>query len=287
MLLHLTLEEITFAYENAFGMANTPVLSEISLTFHTGETIGLVGASGSGKTTLLQLIAGLERPTRGRLQIHEEKQAGGQGRPGAGSRQLGMVFQFPEKQLFAETIFEDVAFGLKQLGLSPDEIRSRVQNSLTDMGLDYAKYAGRHFETLSEGEKRRVAIACILVLEPEMMILDEPTAGLDHAGRNTLIALLQAYHRRKKQGLLMASHDIEFLLEIVDRLWVLQAGRLVADVPVRDLFQKYDELQEILPVPRATRLARLLRQKGVKLPDTIMTQRALLEALDAQFPAAH
>lgn len=282
MPLQIFFDDVSFAYQSMFGALEQPVLSGINLRFHTCESIGLVGASGSGKTTLLQLIAGLERPTRGKLRFQGDNRDGAGAGRSSSSYHPGMVFQFPEQQLFAESIFEDVAFGLRQLDLPESEIRARVQNSLSDVGLDFDQYAFRHFETLSQGEKRRVAIASILVLNPEILLLDEPTAGLDQAGKDTLITQLRAYVRQRKRGLLIASHDIEFLLEVVHRLWVLHEGRLAADLPVQDFPEISPELGRVLPAPRAARLAEILRRRGFEIPKSVMTQPALLRAIDVR-----
>jgi energy-coupling factor transport system ATP-binding protein len=240
-------------------------LRGVDLVVRRGECLGLVGPTGSGKSTLVQHFNGLLRPTEGRVVVD-----GVEVRPGSPAvrdvrRKVGLLFQYPEHQLFEATVFDDVAFGPRNLGLDPEEVAERVRESLQWVGLDPDRFGSRSPFSLSGGEMRRVAIAGVLAMRPQVLILDEPTAGLDPAGRREILARIRELHRKARLTVVLISHSMDDVARLCQRVVVLHQGRVFLDAPVREAFAQADRLRGIgLDVPRATDV--LLRLRAAGLP---------------------
>lgn len=234
-------ENLSYSY-----MTGTPfehqALKEVSFTVNAGEAVGIVGATGSGKSTLIQLFNGLLRPDRGSLQVCGldalQKVSLAEIRS-----QVGLLFQFPEHQLFDETVFADVCFGPRNLGLDEEQVKQRAESALHLVGLDPHFYGKRSPFALSGGEKRRAALAGVLAMEPRCLVLDEPTAGLDPAGARSLIELLKKLRAERGLTLIVVSHRFNELAQFAERLLVMADGRLCADGKLHDILYNQELLQ--------------------------------------------
>ena len=266
-------------------MPGTPycrdALLDVSLTIERGEFIGIIGHTGSGKSTLVQHLNGLLRPTAGTVSLdgvnmHERKQALKSVR-----QKVGMVFQYPEHQLFEETVFDDVAFGPRNLGLSVDEVQERVETALTCVGLNFSEIAKRSPFRLSGGQMRRVAIAGVIALQPEYLVLDEPSAGLDPCGRDESYAQILQLYRNTGMAVVLVTHNMEDVARMAKRLLVMDHGRIRFDGPPVDLF--HDEtiqLQDFgVSLPHVTSLLKTLRTHGLDLNDTLQDVEVVAEAI--------
>ena len=253
-------------------------LDHISFAVEPGEFIGIIGHTGSGKSTLMQHMNGLLKPTEGKIllggkDIWADKTLTRQSR-----FRVGLVFQYPEYQLFEETVYKDIAFGPKNMGLKPQEIDRRVREAAGFVGLTEQQLQVSPFD-LSGGQKRRVAIAGVIAMEPEVLILDEPTAGLDPKGREEILANIEAYRRAKNATIMMVSHSMNDVARLTDRLLVLNGAKLVMDGTPREIFARAEELLEIgLDIPEVTRLFLKLKNKGVAV-DPVFTLEQAVEAL--------
>jgi len=216
--MQLRLERVSFAYRRGL-----PVLREVDLALESGEFVALAGLSGSGKSTLVQVMKGLIRPDGGKVTL--DGTAAGPGQLDS----VGLVFQYPEHQLFAQSVYDDIAFGPRQQGLEEQLVEQRVLAAMAAVGLDPARYREASPFELSGGEKRRVAIAGVIALEPRWLILDEPTAGLDGRGRKALFSLLERLRQVRGVGVLVVTHRLEEVLPYATRLVVMQDGRIIGD----------------------------------------------------------
>ena len=283
----IELKNVTHTYSEGSAFQATAIRN-VSLTIEDGEFIAVVGHTGSGKSTLVQHLNGLLKPTGGQILIDGEDLNA----PGADRRRIrqkvGLVFQYPEYQLFEETVAKDIAFGPKNLGLSVGEIDARVRRAMAHVHLDYDKYAQRSPFELSGGQMRRVAIAGVLAMEPKVLILDEPTAGLDPRGRDRILGMVQELHAKGGTTVIMVSHSMDDVARLATRLVVMSKGELVATGTPREIFRQVDMMESIgLGVPEAARLCALLRQRGVKLPDDLYTPEELRDSLLALWKEAH
>ncbi len=283
----IELKNVTHTYSEGSAFQATAI-RDVSLTIEDGEFIAVVGHTGSGKSTLVQHLNGLLKPTGGQILIDGEDLNA----PGADRRRIrqkvGLVFQYPEYQLFEETVAKDIAFGPKNLGLSAEEIDARVRRAMAHVHLDYDKYAQRSPFELSGGQMRRVAIAGVLAMEPKVLILDEPTAGLDPRGRDRILGMVQELHAKGGTTVIMVSHSMDDVARLATRLVVMSKGELVATGTPREIFRQVDMMESIgLGVPEAARLCALLRQRGVKLPDDLYTPEELRDSLLALWKEAH
>ncbi len=245
---------------------------DITLTIEDGEFIGVLGHTGSGKTTLVQHFNALLRPTEGQIWVDELDLS----EKGVNLREVrkkvGLVFQYPEHQLFEETVAKDIAFGPKNLGLSKDEIDQRVQRACAQVGLDFEAIGDRSPFELSGGQMRRAAIAGVLAMEPKVLILDEPTAGLDPAGRNSILDMIRALHQQGGLTVIMVSHSMDDIASLATRLLVLSQGRLVMTGSPREVFAQQALLESIgLGVPQAAELTHALIKEGFDLPADLYT----------------
>ena len=258
----------------------TVALDDVSFRVDDGEFIGVIGHTGSGKSTLVQHLNGLLRPSSGQVLIDGEDLNGEHVNRRALRQRIGLVFQYPEYQLFEETVAKDIAFGPKNQGLSADEIAERVRYAMDCVHLDYEKYAERSPFELSGGQMRRVAIAGVLAMRPSVLILDEPTAGLDPRGRDKILTMLEELHARENTTILMVSHSMDDMARLATRLIVMSEGKIVAEGTPREIFAREDMMTSIgLDVPDAARLCARLRAMGYNLPADLFRPEELKEQL--------
>lgn len=246
-------------------------LQNVNLQIPDGQFIGLIGHTGSGKSTLIQHLNGLIKATEGDILYNGQSiYAEGFSMKGLRSK-VGLVFQYPEHQLFEVDVFSDVCFGPKNLGLSQEEIESRAREALTLVGLDESFYKQSPFE-LSGGQKRRVAIAGVLAMKPEVLILDEPTAGLDPKGRDDILGLVAKLHAEQGMTIILVSHSMEDVAKYVSRLVVMNHGEKVFDGTPKEVFRHYKELEQIgLAAPQITYVVQALRARGIMVSEDVTT----------------
>ena len=264
-------------------------LQGASFTLAAGEIVGVMGHTGSGKSTLVQHFNGLLRPHRGAVRVFGTDLGDRHADPRPLRRRVGLVFQFPEQQLFDPTVGDDIAFGPRTLGFDRAEVRRRVMAAMAAVGLPFETFKDRYTFGLSGGEMRKVAVAGVLALEPEVLVLDEPTAGLDPRGRRDLLNVLRTLHDERGTALVFVSHNMDEVAELVSRVDVLADGKTVLSGPVREVFREGDRLRELgLGVPAATELAGALRDRGVVLSGDVLTIDDAVEAMwtSSSFPAA-
>ena len=275
--MSMKLEHVSYVY-----MPGTPyekeALRDISLEIHKGEFVAVIGHTGSGKSTLVQNLNGLLHPSQGTASLDgidlngktkEAKQARGR---------IGMVFQYPEHQLFAETVYEDVAFGPRNLGLAPEEVETRIKDAMKFVGLDFDMFAQRSPFSLSGGQMRRAAIAGVVAMNPDYLILDEPSAGLDPGSRNNLFAEILALYKKRGIAIIMVTHSMEEAAKYAKRLLVISKGQIILDGKPAEIFLKEKErlLQAGMDIPEVYKLADALRAKGLRLPYEITDAKLLL-----------
>ena len=267
----ILIEHLTHTYMPGSPFASV-ALRDVNLTIEDGELIGLLGHTGSGKTTLVQHLNGLIKPTEGRIVVDGLDLT----QKGVSllevRRKVGLVFQYPEYQLFEETVAKDIAFGPKNLGLSSEEIDQRVRYAMEQVGLDYDSIAECSPFELSGGQMRRVAIAGVLAMKPSVLILDEPTAGLDPAGRRSILNMIRDLHAAGGMTVIMVSHSMDDISTLATRLVVMSKGEMVLTGTPREVFLQQELMQSIgLGVPQAAQLAHALREKGFDLPEDLYT----------------
>ncbi|MFI3200489.1 MAG: energy-coupling factor transporter ATPase [Eubacteriales bacterium] len=259
--MSIRIEDVSHIYDKGYASAHIAI-EQIHLEIEDGEFIGIIGHTGSGKSTLVQHLNGLMEPTSGRIfynnqEIHKKEFNRKQLR-----QKVGLVFQYPEHQLFEVDVISDVMFGPKNLGLSEEEAKKRALDALELVGLEEAYYRQSPFD-LSGGQKRRVAIAGVLAMKPEVLILDEPTAGLDPKGRMEILDQMKELQSKTNITVLLVSHSMEDVAEYVNRMIVMKQGRILYDDIPSQIFQYYRELEEIgLAAPQVTYLMRRLVQEG-------------------------
>ncbi len=246
-------------------------LRDVNLTISDGEFVGIIGHTGSGKSTLIQHLNGLLKPSSGTISVGDmiitEKNADLK----ALRQKVGLVFQYPEHQLFEETVYKDIAYGPKNMGLSAEEIDERVKEAMNYVGLS-EKYMNRSPFELSGGQKRRVAIAGVLAMRPEVLILDEPAAGLDPAGREEILTQIRALYLDRKMTVLLVSHSMEDVARTVGRIIVMNQGTVAMDGKPIEVFSQADALREMgLDVPQITSLIAELNRRGVNIDKSIYT----------------
>ena len=252
-------------------------LDSVSFAVNRGEFIGIIGHTGSGKSTLMQQLNGLLKPTSGEVlldgkSIWSDKKLTRQAR-----FRVGLVFQYPEYQLFEETVYKDIAFGPKNMGLSADEIDRRGREAADFVGLKPEQLEVSPFD-LSGGQKRRVAIAGVIAMEPEVLILDEPTAGLDPVGRSEILANIERYRQAKNATIMMVSHSMEDVARLTDRLLVMNGSKLAMDGTPAAVFARAEELVDMgLSIPQVTQVFLHLRKMGVKVENVYTIDQAVSE----------
>jgi energy-coupling factor transport system ATP-binding protein len=275
----IKVENLNYIYQS--GMADErQALFDINLTIPDGAFIALIGHTGSGKSTLIQHFNGLIKPTSGKIFIDDTDITKKNVNMRDIRRKVGLVFQYPEHQLFEETVYKDIAFGPKNMGLDENEIHKRVLNAAADVGLDEKVLEKSPFE-LSGGQKRRVAIAGVLAMKPSVLILDEPTAGLDPKGRDDILNVIKNLHELNKDMIIIfVSHSMEDVAKTAERVIVMHDGKINMEGTVSEIFSNVDELREIgLNVPQITQLADKLRSFGYDIPKEIYTVQAAADAI--------
>lgn len=274
----LKTEDLTYQYSIGTPFEKTAV-DHVNLEIEEGAFVGIIGHTGSGKSTLIQHFNGLIRPTSGKIyldgtDIWEDKTNIRQVR-----FQVGLVFQYPEYQIFEDTVYKDIAFGPRNMGLSEAEIKERVEETAALVGLTQAQLNQSPFD-LSGGQKRRVAIAGVMALRPKVLILDEPTAGLDPKGREDILREIRRYHKETGRTVLLVSHSMEDMANCAEKILVMNAGKVFCYDTVENVFRQAKTLQEIgLAVPQITRVCMQLREQGIPLSDDIYTVEAAYQQI--------
>ena len=269
--MSIKIENLTHVY-----MPKTPfekkALDNVNLTIEDGEFLALIGHTGSGKSTLIQHLNGLLEPSSGRILVDEVDITSKEVKLTDIRKKIGLVFQYPEYQLFEETIEKDVAFGPNNLGLSAEEVSNRVKKSMEMVGLDYETYKDVSPFDLSGGQKRRVAIAGVIAMEPKVLILDEPTAGLDPKGRDDILEQIKILHEKYKMTIVLVSHSMEDVGKLAERIVVMNGGKIELLGKPSEVFKEVETLERIgLAVPQVTYLMRALREKGFDVSDEVFT----------------
>ena len=278
MNMSIRLENVNYIYGEGSGQEKW-ALKNINLTIHDREFIGIVGHTGSGKSTLTQLLNGLEKPSSGTIYYNDEDIQADSYERRKLRQKVGLVFQYPEHQLFEVSVIKDVEFGPRNLGLSNLEVEKRSFDALKQVGLsddllDVAPFA------LSGGQKRRVAIAGVLAMQPEVLILDEPTAGLDPAGRTEILELLKKLHEENNITVILVSHSMDDVARYAGRILVMNRGELVLDGEPQKVFQYRDELRKIgLDVPQSTNILYELRDRGMAVGTEGITPEQAAECI--------
>lgn len=274
----LETQDLTYTYA-AGSPFEMHALRGVSFSTRPGELLGIIGHTGSGKSTLVQHLNGLLRPTAGRVlldgrDIWEEPK-----KIRAVRFRVGMVFQYPEHQLFEETVYKDIAFGPHNMELPEDEIDRRVRAAIADVGLG-EEYLTQSPFALSGGEKRRVAIAGVMAMRPQILILDEPAAGLDPRGRRQVLSMIRRYRDREDTAVLLVSHSMEDIAAVADRVLVMDHGKIAMLDTVQRVFSRAEELTAMgLTVPSVTQIMLLLRQAGVDVSTDVYTVQQAAERL--------
>ena len=274
----MKLKKVSYVYSEGDAFEKK-ALDEISLEIPDGQFIGIIGHTGSGKSTLIQHLNGLLRATSGAIYYDGENiyQEGYDMR--TLRSKVGLVFQYPEHQLFEVDVFSDVCFGPKNLGLSKEEVEERAKKALTQVGLDESYYKKSPFE-LSGGQKRRVAIAGILAMHPQVLIMDEPTAGLDPKGRDEILDQVALLQKERKITVILVSHSMEDVARYVDRIIVVNDGKILFDDTPKQVFQHYKELESVgLAAPQVTYVVKALKEKGWDIDTTATTVEEAKEAI--------
>lgn len=259
--MSITVENLTYTYSK--GMPNeTRALEDVSFQLKTGEFAAVIGHTGSGKSTLMQQLNGLLRPDSGKITVGEVCITDPSTKMTEVRRKVGLVFQYPEYQLFEETVAKDVAFGPKQVGITGEELDRVVEESIRLTGLDYEEVKERSPFELSGGQKRRVAIAGVLAMKPEILILDEPTAGLDPSAHRDVLELIRRIHRKERMTILLVSHNMGDIAELADRVLVMNRGKLVMNGTPAEVFSRGEPLWEMgLGLPPATEFMERLKER--------------------------
>jgi energy-coupling factor transport system ATP-binding protein len=278
--MSIKIENLTHVY-----MPKTPfekkAIDNISIEIKQGEFVALIGHTGSGKSTLIQHINGLLKPTSGTIIIDELDITVKKAKLTDIRKKVGLVFQYPEYQLFEETIEKDIAFGPHNLGLDNDEINKRVQRAMKIVGLDYEEYKDKSPFEISGGQKRRVAIAGVVAMEPKILILDEPTAGLDPKGRDDILNKIVELYKQNDMTIILVSHSMEDVAKVANRIIVMDEGTCILDGTPQKIFKEIEILESVgLAVPQVTYLIRELRSKGFNVSeDTFTVEKARQELL--------
>ncbi|MEG1394153.1 MAG: energy-coupling factor transporter ATPase [Clostridia bacterium] len=288
--MSIVIENLTFTYS-----PHTPyekkALDNVNLTIEEGEFLGIIGHTGSGKSTFIQHLNGLIKPQEGKIELFDITLTNAK-KPKPDLRKLrskvGMVFQYPEYQLFADTVQKDVAFGPKNIGMSDEEIDARVREAIELVGLDFESIKDRAPFELSGGQKRRVAIAGIIAMRPQVLILDEPSAGLDPFGKEQILSLISTLKEKCSPTVIVISHDIDEIARFANRIVVFNDAKIAFDMPIKELFSHKKELVEMgLDIPQGVKIANDLEQKGVQLQGDIITIQDLMSAVVDKYNAVH
>ncbi len=274
----LELKNVGFVYGKGTPFEKRAV-DNVNLTINEGELIGVIGHTGSGKSTLMQMLNGLIRPSDGQVLLGGKDIWAEPKKIREVRFRVGMVFQYPEYQLFEETVYKDICFGPQNRGLSGKELDEAVRKAADFTGLKPELLEKSPFD-LSGGEKRRAAIAGVIAMNPEVLVLDEPTAGLDPMGREVLLSQIVRYHKERHNTVLLVSHTMEDVARVADRVLVMNRGRLSMFAPTKEVFSHADELEKSgLKVPQITKIMQDLRRQGFDVPEGVLTVDEAFEVL--------
>ena len=270
--MSIKVRNLTYIYDEGMPFENR-ALDDITFDIEDNDFVGLIGHTGSGKSTLIQHLNGLLKPSLGSIYINNFEITQNDINLTEIRKRVGVVFQYPEYQLFEETIEKDIAFGPENMGLDQEEITKRVKSSMEAVGLDYEKYREKSPFELSGGQKRRVAIAGVIAMDPEVLILDEPTAGLDPGGREEIFELIKKLHRERNITVILSSHSMDDMAKLVKTLIVMNKGKIEFMGNPREVFNNNaHRLKEIgLDIPQVLELAIKLREKGFDIRQDIIT----------------
>lgn len=270
--MSIVVKNLTYIYDEDMPFANKAI-DDISFEIKDRDFVGLIGHTGSGKSTLIQHLNGLIKPTSGEIYINDYNITDNDLNLTEVRKRVGIVFQYPEYQLFEETVEKDIAFGPSNLNLSDEEIALRVKESMESVGLNYEEYKDKSPFDLSGGQKRRVAIAGVIAMKPELLILDEPTAGLDPGGRDEIFDLIKKLHEESNMTIILSSHSMDDMAKLAKNIIVMNHGKIEFMGSPREVFNSnVDRLKEIgLDVPQVLELAIKLREKGFNIREDILT----------------
>ncbi len=268
--MSIKIENLSYIYGERTAFEKK-ALDDINLTINSGEFVGMIGHTGSGKSTLIQQINGLLTPTKGQVYIDGNGIFGTDVKLKDIRQKVGLVFQYPEHQLFEMSIYKDVAFGPTNMGLAKKEVDERVKWALDIVGIDKEMYESSPFD-LSGGQKKRVAIAGVLAMKPDVLILDEPTAGLDPRGRDEVLDEVSKLHKQLGITIILVSHSMEDIARYVDRVIVMEKSKVALDGSVKEVFRHVETLESMgLAVPQTAYLMRALKEEGIELGEDIIT----------------
>lgn len=278
--MSIDLQSISYTY-----MRSTPfekkALDDVSLSIAKGEIVAVIGHTGSGKSTLVQHLNGLLKPDAGKVAVDGVNLSGKNAAAKKARQLVGMVFQYPEHQIFAETVYEDIAFGPRNRGFQEAEVDKQVKEAMAFVGLDFATFAQRSPFQLSGGQMRRVAIAGVVAMDPDYLVLDEPSAGLDPRSRNAVFKEIMALHQSRNIAIVLVTHSMEEAAKYAQRLLVINKGQVLFDGRPADIFRSHQ--QELVAVgmdePQVFKLADLLRSRGLQLPQGIADEVTLLQMI--------
>ncbi len=255
-------------YEYSYGTYKVNALKKVNLNVNKGDFIGIMGKTGSGKSTILQILNGILYPNKGRV-LYNNEEISKKNIINLRNK-VGLLFQFPEHQLFAETVEKDVAFGLVNRSFKKKDIKNHVRNAMNLVGLSYEEYKDRSPFSLSGGEQRKAALAGILAFKPEILVLDEPTVGLDPKERNNLNHLLKKIHTENKTTIIIATHSLQYLLDLVTRLLVMKDGKIILDAELEEAMKKSNLLKDAgIELPLGQKILKILKEKDVKVRDNL------------------
>ena len=275
----IEIKNLTHIYSEGLPFEKRAI-DDINLKIEENEFIGLIGHTGSGKSTFIQHLNGLLKPSSGEIILDGMKVNKSSSNLTELRKKIGLVFQYPEYQLFEETIERDIAFGPGNLDLSEEEVLNRVKSSMDSVGLDYETYKDKSPFELSGGLKRRVAIAGVLAMEPKVLILDEPTAGLDPRGRDEILSEIKNIHEKRKITVILVSHSMEDVARIAERIIVMDKGKVFLDSNPREIFRNEDKLLSVgLGIPQITSLMRALKKNGLDINEDSITVEEAKDSL--------
>ena len=278
--MSIDIKNICYTY-----MRGTPfekkALDDVSVSIDKGEIVAVIGHTGSGKSTLVQHLNGLLKPDAGQVAVDDVNLAGKDTAAKKARQLVGMVFQYPEHQIFAETVYEDIAFGPRNRGFQPEEVDNQVREAMAFVGLDFETFAKRSPFQLSGGQMRRVAIAGVVAMNPDYLVLDEPSAGLDPRSRNAVFKEIMALHQSRGIAIVLVTHSMEEAVKYAKRLLVINQGKILFDGNPADIFRNHQQkLVEVgMDEPQVFKLADLLRRQGMELPQGITDELTLLQMI--------
>ena len=278
--MSICVENVSYIYGKGTPFEKA-ALSNVNLTIEKGEFIGIIGHTGSGKSTLIQHLNGLLHPTEGRVTVDGVDLAGKSKEALAKRHSVGMVFQYPEHQLFEETVAKDIAFGPHNQGYDEEEIKKRVKSAMKFAGIDYEMFAERSPFRLSGGQQRRVAIAGVIAMHPDFLILDEPSAGLDPVGRREIFSRIRSWYEKGVFSVILVSHNMDDIARLATRLLVMHEGRIILDGNPMDIFLHHrKELQDCgVDAPPLTQTLLYLKEKGIPVPEDAKTAKEAAEKM--------